>query len=267
MKKLTLLSTFVVFCTLALGGTVSADTYSNDFDSYADGTTDLLDGTVMAGTAVIQGGALQLTENGVAGGFASFSIPALANSSLGWQASFDLTISADPASNEPADGMSLNYGNAALGTLGAAEEGMGTGDASENLSFEIDTWMNLDEEQGVNISGNAGGTDVGQLAFTNGSILADGTTVTGQVVATWNPTDGATFLTTGLLTNAEGAAFTNVATSFTPSDAFTFIFSGRVGGANETKLIDNLFISTVPEPCGAALLGLGALGLLLRRRR
>ena len=39
MKKLTLLSTFVVMCILALGGTVFADTYSQNFDGFADGET------------------------------------------------------------------------------------------------------------------------------------------------------------------------------------------------------------------------------------
>lgn len=267
MKKLTLLSAFVALSMLALPGTSSADIYSQNFDGFADGTTDLGDGSVMAGTANVQGGQLELTRDGVAGGFASFSVPPLANSSLGWTATFDLTIIDGEGAEEPADGMSFNYGNAALGTLGAAEEGMGVADASENLSFEIDTWMNLDAEQGVNISGNAAGADVGELAFLNGSILSDGTEVGGKVTASWSPDTGATFETNGLLTNAGGPDFTDVATTFTPDDAFTFIMSGRVGGANETKLIDNLVISTVPEPSSAILLGMGGLGLLLRRRR
>ena len=49
-----------------------ADTYSQDFNGFANGTTNLGDGSVMAGTANIQNGALELTRDGVAGGFASF---------------------------------------------------------------------------------------------------------------------------------------------------------------------------------------------------
>ncbi len=219
--------------------------YCQNFDGYADGTTDLGDGSVMAGQAAsIQDGKLRLTIDGQGLGFSSFSIPALGGSADGWTASFDVEISDGPGANVPADGFSLNYGDAPLGTLGWAEEGIGPGDASENLSFEVDTWMNFDTEQGVNISGVTGGVDVGQLAFTNGPILNDGATVTGTVSITWDPVNGATFITTGFDTNAE---FINVATgAFVPDDSHTFIISARVGGANETLLIDNLCILTGP---------------------
>ena len=70
-------------------------------------------------------------------------------------ATFDLTISDGEGDNEPADGLSFNYGNAELGELGSAEEGMaGIDSVTENISFEIDTWMNVDSEQGVNIAEN-----------------------------------------------------------------------------------------------------------------
>ncbi|MFT5105454.1 MAG: hypothetical protein ACI8XO_002910 [Verrucomicrobiales bacterium] len=213
--------------------------YAQDFDGFADGTTVLGDGSQMNGTASVQGGALRLTTDGIAGGFASFNIPGLPNSSSGWTASFDLTIIDSAGSNPPADGMSFNYGGFGLGELGSAEEGMaGAGGVNENVSFEIDTWMNFDAEQGVNIAEKVGGVDT-NLAFTNGPILNDGTTVGGQVTMSWNPTDGASFSTNGLLTNA---AFSNVVTTFAANDAHLFGFSGRVGGANETKLIDNLVI-------------------------
>ncbi|HJM62199.1 MAG TPA: hypothetical protein QGF50_00680, partial [Roseibacillus sp.] len=219
--------------------------YCQNFDGYADGTTDLGDGSVMAGQAAsIQDGKLRLTIDGQGLGFSSFSIPALGGSADGWTASFDVELIDGPGANVPADGFSFNYGNAPLGTLGWAEEGIGPADASENLSFEVDTWMNFDTEQGVNISGVAGGIDVGQLAFTNGPILNDGATVTGTVSITWDPVNGATFITTGFDTNAE---FLNVATgAFVPDDSHTFIISARVGGANETLLIDNLCILTGP---------------------
>ena len=221
--------------------------YWQDFDSFADGTTDLGDGSQMNGTSSVQGGALRLTTDGVAGGFASFNIPALANSSLGWSASFDLTIFDSVGANPPADGMSFNYGNFGFGELGSAEEGMaGVGGVSENLSFEIDTWMNFDAEQGVNIAEKVGGAD-SNLAFTNGPILNDDSTVSGSVTMSWDPTNGASFSTTGLLTNA---TFSNVPTTFAASDDFLFGLSGRVGGANETKLIDNLHIDLVADPEG-----------------
>ena len=49
--------------------------------------------------------------------------------------------------NNPADGFSINYGDAILGELGQAEEGMAGGQATENISFEVDTWQNFDAEQ------------------------------------------------------------------------------------------------------------------------
>ena len=64
----------------------------------------------------------------------------------------------------------------------------------------------------------------------------------------WNPTDGASFTTTGLTTNAD---FSNVATGdFVASDDHTFNISARVGGANQTLIIDNVVITTVPSGYG-----------------
>ena len=43
---------------------------------------------------------------------------------------------------------------------------MAGGQATENISFEVDTWQNFDAEQGVNISGVAGGIDLHNLLTT-----------------------------------------------------------------------------------------------------
>ena len=219
--------------------------YCQDFDGYPDGTTDLGDGSIIAGQAAsIQDGQLRLTIDGQGLGFSSFSVPALGGSSKGWTTTFDVTIIDGPGAGEPADGFSFNYGNAPLGTLGAAEEGMPPSDASENLSFEADSWMNFDTEQGVNISGVAGGVNIGELAFTNGPILSDGATVTGTVEITWDPVIGVSFITTGFDTNAD---FIDIDPgAFVAEDSHTFIISTRVGGSNETLLIDNLCILTGP---------------------
>ena len=226
---------------LAIVTSSSAATYTQDFTGAADGIPDLGDGTVFNGTAEVFNEQLRLTLDDFAGGFASFAIPAIAGSSLGWVATFDLTIIDSAGANDPADGLSFNYGNAALTELGSAEEGMASiGAVTENISFEVDTWMNGDPELGVNIAEKVGGVDT-NLAFTNGSILADGTTVSGQVEMIYDRTVGLSFTTTGLLTNAD---FSGVATTFSPDDAYTFIFSARVGGANETVLVDNIVITT-----------------------
>ncbi|MFT7172208.1 MAG: hypothetical protein ACI9NQ_000417 [Paracoccaceae bacterium] len=254
----------VAALTMGLVSSASAATYFQDFNGFTDGETTVGDGSQFNGTANVLGGQLELTRDGVAGGGASFNAPAVAGSSNGWSATFEFAIFDSAGSNEPADGFSFNYGDFILGEIGSAEEGMaGAGGVSENLSFEIDTWMNLDAEQGVNLAEKVGGVDT-DLGFTNGSILSDGTTVSGVATMSWDPVNGASFSTTGLLTNA---AFVNVATTFSANDAHLFGFSARVGGANQTVTIDNLSITTVPEPSGTALLGLSSLGLLLRRRR
>ncbi|MEE3175916.1 MAG: LamG-like jellyroll fold domain-containing protein [Verrucomicrobiota bacterium] len=215
--------------------------YSQNFDGFADGTTDLGDGSVIAGAAnTVQGDRLQLTIDGQGLGFSSFSVPGLPGTQLGFTATFDYEVYDSAGANDPADGFSFNFGNAALGELGSAEEGM-VGKASENLSFEVDTWRNGDAEQGVNISGVVNGADVGQLAFTNGVILEDNSRKTGSIEIRWDPSKGATFYSTGLTTNAD---FTNVDTgAFVGDDGYTFNISARVGGANQDLFIDNLIIT------------------------
>ena len=78
---------------------------------------------------------------------------------------------------------------------------------------------------------------------------------------TWTPTD-TSFSSTGLNTNA---AFSNLAHTFAGDDSYGWVFSSRTGGATQELTIDNLVITTVPEPSSLALLSLG--GLLLNRRR
>ncbi|MDP6858669.1 MAG: hypothetical protein QF426_02505, partial [Verrucomicrobiales bacterium] len=222
--------------------------YVNNFEGYADGTTDLGDGTVMSGaSASIVEGRLQLTIDNQGLGYASFSIPAIEGSSKGFRLSFDYELNDSPGSNDPADGFSINYGDATLGELGGAEEGMSKPDnggvvpgVTENISFEVDTWRNGDSEQGLNISGVGESRDLGQLAFENGIILEDGSRKEGTIEISWNPQLGASFKTTGMTTNAE---FTDVdTTGFTADDGHNFIFSARVGGANQDLFIDNLVI-------------------------
>ena len=61
----------------------------NNFDGYADGTTDLGDGTVISGAAAsIVDGRLQLTIDNQGLGYSSFSIPAIEGSSKGFKMSF-----------------------------------------------------------------------------------------------------------------------------------------------------------------------------------
>ena len=195
----------------------SQEVYSQNFDDFGDGDTDLGDGSTINGDAAsIQGGRLQLTRDGEALGFSSFSVPPIEGSSQGFTITFDYELFDSTGANDPADGFSINYGDAVLGELGSAEEGMNANQATENVSFEVDTWQNGDTEQGVNISGLSGGVNLGELAFTNGTILDDGQTVSGTMEISWDPSLGASFKTTGLNTDAD---FENVEIpDFIPKD-------------------------------------------------
>ena len=63
----------------------SQETYSQNFDDFENGETDLGDGSVIFGEAAsIQDGRLQLTIDGQGLGFSSFSVPPIEGSSLGF---------------------------------------------------------------------------------------------------------------------------------------------------------------------------------------
>ena len=251
--------------------------YAQDF-TFSDGTTNLGDGSDIRstdGTASVQGNALRLTQDGTGNTRSAFRIPAQGNSSLGWVAKFDFTIVDGSGSNPPADGFNFSYGaippfNAASGDTapdkyGAAEEGWGNVD---HVSFEMDTWNVNDTEHGYNIASNIGGVQSSpDHAFVNTSILTDGTTVSGSARISWDPTHGASMTVTGTAANV---SFTNVAIpGFAPDDTYIFAFGARTGGAHETLLIDNLNITTVPEPATLLLatLAFSGLGAYARRRR
>ena len=57
--------------------------------------------------AQVVGQKLRLTQDGVAGGFSSFSVPALANSAAGFTATFDYLLFDSLGGNYPADGFFL----------------------------------------------------------------------------------------------------------------------------------------------------------------
>ena len=261
----------VAAATLCWTAGFSQAQYSQDFDAFADGTTDFGDGssydTNNAGGFGVFEGVLVITTDGVDSTRTSFRIPALANSSLGWTATFDFAIIDSEEANDPADGFSFSYGaippftvaDTSVNGWGSAEEGF---PGVDHISFEVDTWRNGEAEQGVNISVNNTNE-----AFTNGVILDDGTTVIATATISWDPVDGASFLTTGLVTNAD---FVDIPTpGFTGSDDMIFAFTARTGGANESFVIDNLVITAIPEPSSLVLAVLGLMGLvnLAWRRR
>ena len=224
--------------------------YTQNFDAFPDGTTQLGDGTVIssaaAGGAGVQGSRLRLTRDGFASENAAFKIPGFPGAANGWRAEFDLTIiDADPGSN-PADGVSFNWGAIPLDASLSANAGgaeRGWTQSVNHVAFQVDTWMNGGGDNGLRIAGYPSGSEVVH-AQAAGNILNDNTTVTGRVVVAWNPVDGASMTTSGFLTNVN---FTGVVVpGLVPSDANAFAFAARTGGAHQTVLIDNLTISAAP---------------------
>lgn len=219
--------------------------YTQNFD-VPDGTTDLGDGTTIGsnnGVAQVLGNALLLTNTATGSTRSSFRIPPLADSSQGWSATFEVTLTDAAGGNPPADGFTLSYG--AIPDLttngpeptghGAAEAGMGTGN---EISFAIDTWRNGDANSpGVGILVNGGTIANGRV---DGIIVPNDNSVSGTVTISWSPTS-TDFLTTGLETNAN---FVGLPHGFVGDDSHSWVFSARTGGATEDLIIDNLTITT-----------------------
>lgn len=226
----------------------SFNTYKQDFNSFSNGIRDLGDGTIMVGSqARIVNNRLRLTQDRVHAGFSSFSIPPLAGSSQGFTATFDYILSDSRGSNVPADGFSFNYGSAAMGERGSAEEGMAGRGVSDNISFQVDTWQNGSNDWGYEIDTTKNGTNR-TIKTKVTSPIADGETRQGTIFIEYNPNQGSSFKTTGLRGDIDWEPSSDSTLSisseyFAPNDGYTFNISARVGGATETLDIDNLVIN------------------------
>ena len=222
-----------------------AGTYTQDFD-FPDGTTGLglQDGTFFAsndGICQVIGNRARITSDAQGNTRASFRMPAVIDSHLGFTLTFDYEFGDAAGENPPADGWSISYGNipafpgGPAGGHGNAEEGFGSGN---EISYELDTWDNGAGEGGVNIAVN--GTDIAG-GFQPGLPIGDGDVAIGTVTITFDPYE-TSFISTGLPGN--NAAFMNLPHGFTPDKLHSFVFSARTGGADEDLFIDNVVINT-----------------------
>lgn len=211
--------------------------YTQDFDGFANGTTDLGDGSSMASNAnasvQVQDGVLQLLEDGVNDQRGVFRIPAQNHSSLGWASTFTVNLEEEPGGGRAADGFSFSYGNIPASGTGGSQSGWGS---ANHIAFEFDFYEDTNQTKGYAISVN--GSDV-PGGYEDVLILGNGESKSLDVTVSWDPVTGAALMVDGV------AIFTNLDTGgFSPQDDYTFAFAGATGGATAGVAIDDLKIYT-----------------------
>lgn len=260
MKKLLCFSTVLLMAVVSQAGS-----YSNNFNSAANGSKNLGDGTTITdnGTGVAQvydngsWKALRLTQDGTGGTVANFAIADL-NSGVpvtSFSASFDVLIKDDDGG--AADGFSFNFGT--LGTLPVGgEEGMYAGSGSM-LSIGWDTYNNGGDPNSIEV-------------FVNGVSVGNNTSILPIVASSLS----AAFQTVSINWDANGldvtyggqSVFTDLQVSgFTPLSGAQFAFAARTGGSDEDVFIDNVNVNTIPEPASVTLIAaIAAAAYFIRRR-
>ena len=244
----------------------ASTSYVQNFDTFANGTTNLGDGTVLSSSssiASVQSGALRLTLDGEKDDLGVLRIPGLVGSATGWSASFTVTVG---SSGLPADGFSFAWGAGItmdpLADASGDEEGWGG--SVDHLYFAFDTFDNGGGDWGLKMGASDGTTPV-IFANVAGELIGVEETALAQISISWDPIQGASFHTTGFNTNINA---TNIPTyGFTPADTNIFAFGARTGELTETLSFDNINIQSVPEPTSACLALTGLLAVIPRRRK
>ncbi len=153
----------------------------------------------------------------------------------------------------------LNYGfMVQRGTNGAGTSGITTGSDANSLGLLLGN--------GTSWSGYYSTLKITDTNWHYVSVRFDDTTNT----ATFN-LDGASQTLSGTVTQsiAANSLDLTVGAHMNSSGVIDFSFDGRIDELriSNTFLADNELLNAVPEPSAAALLGLGLLGFLARRRR
>ncbi|MEM7387375.1 MAG: choice-of-anchor D domain-containing protein, partial [Verrucomicrobiota bacterium] len=230
--------------------------YTQDFDGFADGATDLGDGSIMGSStdqAFVEGDMLKLSDVEVGSTNSSFKTPILGpNPNVTFIASFDYSLIGE---GRPADGFSFNYGSIPEDpdNHGAGEEGFGNG-----IAVEFDTWDNGGEgaDTGIGVDVSVNGVTAGMLRETVEADPADNQFFTftppgeplqpKNVELTWIKSSDTSGLLT-LIIDGETLYEDLETPDFEPTPDHRFAFSARTGGATETVLIDNLNIVSGSE--------------------
>ena len=173
-----------------------------------------------------------------------------------------------------ADGFSFSYLDTALfgatGALGAAPFTAEDPAATGVLGFGFDTWGN-----GGGFDANGNSADYSEISLFYNGLLVQRVDDTRLLPVSLNLKDAAWHTVTGQISFTGQTVSLSVdgnpiMTDVMVADLVPFesriLFGGRTGGANERASIDNVNVLYVPEPATGALLVLGGL-IALRRRR
>lgn len=250
---------WMFFASLMVVGSVWAGGYTNDF-TYSTGTKNLGDGTIIAsdnGQASIYANKLRLTQDtdtsvydGQVGNFVLYDLDP-GKAVTGFTVSFDSLIK---ATGTPADGFSLNFGTLTTSFPNGGEQGMA---GSSLLTISWDTWG---ANSGINVYLNGSSTYLAHNAYS--PVVEDNFNdppTSASIV--WDETGGLDVVYNGQ------TIFNNLDVSgFSASAGDRFGFAARTGAAYEDAFIDDLDITTVPEPASVMMLlvGTGVIGLIRR---
>lgn len=252
-----------------------AGSYVQNFNSIANGSSNIGDGSVIrtnnAGvTNVFQGSnwkALRLTQDTTNFTYSNFFLPNLepTHTMSSFSATFDLLIKNNEGT--PADTLTFNVGTMKTTNtyFGTSDSGMYDSSGTNTgpvLSIVWDTYDNGNDPNSIQV-------------FLNGTSLANSTTA-GKTPYVSSNLDLAGFRSVSIqwtnnkLSVSYGgqSIFSNLSTgSFKPALGDTFAFAASTGGANQDVFLDNINITTVPEPSSLLLLGLGTTCWIRRRKR
>jgi len=253
-----------------------AGSYSNDFESYSNGETNL-GGGVTVQTNFTEGvpqvfdlsgnKAFRLTQDQTSsGGYTSFELSDLdpGEAITSFTATFDVLIKDEGG---PADGFSFNFGDLNTGSyIGTELEDGYASNGGDVLSVTFDTYDNGADANYNRVGASVNGSEVS--GFDTVPLIVDGQTSDPfRVVSiSWDGVGNT------LSVSYNGSTvYLDDAVTFSPTSGSIFAFGARTGGSNEDVFIDNLSIVTVPELStgilSCLLLIAGVCGYSLRSRR
>lgn len=275
-----LIGSLVVLMLAGMAG-AQAGSYVNDFQGYTNGQVQLGGGTTthltdsyttnsivgVFNSGSWQGYRLSQDNQVPIGGQAIFQLPDLdpGKAITSFSATFDLLVknSWDPGS--PADGFSLTFGSLNTSLSGQEVEKGVLASSGSTLAVTFITYpgSNPDKYIGARVNTTGVGSNVSPYNNVPVYVAPDITTDKFRNVSVSYST------ATGLSVAYGGTTVYNNTSiaGFTPQAGYTFGFAARTGGSDEDVFIDNLNISTIPEPGVAGLVALGVAGGAMARWR